>query len=100
MNEQAQDRTVVLAVVALLGMFAIVGLAGVIWLVDHQRDPSAVAVVSTLTGAAIGALGTLLASTRSAPPPIVQAAQAQGYVEAVKDVQQIAAGDPPPNPKK
>lgn len=90
MNEQSQDRLVVLAVVVLLGVFAIVGLLGTIWLVNNSHDPASIAVISTLTGAAVGALGTLLASTRSAPPPIVQAAQAQGYVQAVDDVHELA----------
>lgn len=98
MNEQTQDRAVVLAVVALLGIAGIVGLLGIIWLVDHGHDASSIAVVSTLTGTSIGALGTLLASTRSAPPPLVQAAQAQGYVEAVKDVKELGDTDVAPTP--
>lgn len=68
MIEQLQDRAVVLAVVILLGAFALGGLAGTVWLIHDDKDPSAIAVVSGLTGTALGALGAVLASTRSVPP--------------------------------
>lgn len=68
MNESGQDRTVVLAVVVLLGLFSLLGLGGIVWLIDGGSDASSIAVVSTLTGGALGSLGTLLASTRSSPP--------------------------------
>jgi hypothetical protein len=86
--EQGQEKFVVLAVVAFLGAFALLGLAGTIWLVHDGVDASAVAVVSTLTGAAAGSLGTLLATTRTAPPAALQ--QAAGYQQAVADVQALA----------
>lgn len=89
MDEQGQPQIVVLTVVVLLGAVALVGLCGTIWLIHDYVDASAVAVVATITGAAAGSLGTLLASTRATPTPTVQAAQAQGYRQAVEDVQQL-----------
>lgn len=93
MNDQSQDRTVVLAVVILLGLVGMLGLTGTIWLVHDKIDASAVAVVSTITGTAVGALGTLLASTRSAPPAQIQ--QAVGYQNALTDVKKFTSGPPP-----
>jgi hypothetical protein len=87
-HEQGQDRAVVVAVVCFLGTFALVGLAGVVWLVHDRVDAASVAVISTLTGAAAGSLGTLLASTRTPPPPAAQ--QAIGYQRAVDDVKALA----------
>lgn len=63
------DTKVVLAVVVLLGVFALGGLGGGIWLINIGAPTEAVAGVFTLTGTALGSLGTLLASTRSAPAP-------------------------------
>jgi uncharacterized membrane protein len=63
------DRKVVLAVVLLLGLFALGGLAGTVWLISRDRQPESIAVVAGLTGTALGALGTMLASTRSSPDP-------------------------------
>lgn len=67
------DSKVVLAVVCLIGAFACGGLAGVIWLIAVGAATEAVAIVSGLTGTALGGLATLLASTRSAesqPMPV------------------------------
>ncbi|QOR55365.1 MAG: hypothetical protein SHS37scaffold145_16 [Phage 71_18] len=61
------DRRVVFAVVLFLGAFALLGLGATTWLIDHQRDASNIAVVSGMTGTALGALGGILASTRSGP---------------------------------
>lgn len=73
------DR-VALTVIRFLGSAAITGLLGVVFLVyqatqsSNQIDPSTVALVagvSTLAGSALGALGSILASTRgSAPQPV------------------------------
>lgn len=59
------DQRTVRAVVLLLGSIALVGLCGVVGLVALDKPAEAVAVVVGLTGPAIGALATLLASTRS-----------------------------------
>lgn len=63
------DRKVVLAVIVLLGIFALAGLTGTILLVFYERPGENVAVVAGLTGTALGSIGTLLASTRSNPEP-------------------------------
>lgn len=60
-------RETVQSVVRFLGAIALVGLLGVIYLVDRGRAASSVAVVATIAGAAAGSLGTLLASTRTIP---------------------------------
>lgn len=59
------DTKVVLAVVLLLGAFALGGLGGTIWLIHGGSPAEAVAITAGLTGTALGSLGTLLASTRS-----------------------------------
>lgn len=67
------DGRVVLAVVLMIGTFALGGLVGSIWLIDSGAKAEAVAIVSGLTGTALGALGSLLASTRSSlgePSPV------------------------------
>lgn len=90
MNEQAQDRAVVLAVVVLLGLVSLVGLAGGIILIYEKTDASAVALVFAIPTAAVGALAGILASTRTAPAAPVQAQQAAGYQQAVDDVKALA----------
>ncbi len=60
---------VVLCVVLLVGSFALVGLAGTIWLIDRDRAAESVAIISGLTGTALGALAALLVSTRSSAEP-------------------------------
>lgn len=65
------DRLTVRLVVVLLGLFALTGLAGLIWLVDHDVEGELLAIVATPMGSALGALSAVLVSTRSAPevPP-------------------------------
>ena len=58
------DRKTVLLVVCFLGAFALLGLAGVVWLVSTGTASDAVAIVSTLTGSA---LGSSACTTPSAP---------------------------------
>lgn len=62
------DGRVVLAVVVLLGVFALGGLAGTIWLVAVGGDAALVASVSGLTGTALGSIGSMLSSTKSSTP--------------------------------
>lgn len=109
--EPAQPQSVVLAVVTLLGLVALVGLCGGMWLihesgsfsnVDAARNEAAqIAVVFTTVGGAVGALAGILASTRSAPPQPIAQAQAQGYQMASDDLVALATpavtGDQPPN---
>lgn len=68
------DSKVVLTVIAFLGIFALCGLGGSVWLISVNTDASSVAIVSGLTGTALGAVATMLASTRSSnePPAPVQ----------------------------
>lgn len=61
------DRRVPLLVIVFLGTFALLGLAGTIWLIDHQRDASNIAIVAGMTGTALGGLAGILASVRSGP---------------------------------
>lgn len=76
-NEPAVHDRVALTVIRFLGTAAILGLLGVVFLVyqttqsDNEIDPSTVALVagvSTLAGSALGALGSILASTKGAAP--------------------------------
>jgi hypothetical protein len=84
------DRTVVLAVVVLLGAFCLLGLGGLIWLIDHGSDGEVLAIVAGPTSAALGALGALLASTRSSehvrivnPPSDPVPTQERGAIDLV-----------------
>lgn len=53
---------VVMLVATFLGLFAIIGLAGIIWLVaQYEIDAGTMAVIVSPTSAAIGALGGVLA---------------------------------------
>jgi len=80
MTQQPVHDVVALSVVRYLGRGAILALLGVVFLVyrsiesANQIDPSTVALVSgvsTLAGAAFGALGAILASTgKGAPAPV------------------------------
>ena len=77
MSDDTQTSTAVtLAVVLLLGAIALSGVGGVIWLLSVSRDAT---VLVALIGPPIGALGALLASTRSVSPGGVRA-------EALADV--------------
>lgn len=68
------DNFTVRAVVMLLGVFALVGLVGLIWLIDHGSvsDAALLAIIAGPTGTALGSLGTLLARTSTDHPAPVQ----------------------------
>lgn len=89
---------VVMSVVVLLGLFALGGLAGTIYLIDHEKAAESVAVVSGLTGTALGALGAVLASTKSGPDagaaPLPVTVENVGAGEAVP-VEQVPPAAPP-----
>lgn len=59
------DSRVVLAVVVLLGVFGLLGMGGLIWLVHSGADGNAVAIIAGPTGTAVGALAAVLATTRT-----------------------------------
>lgn len=57
-----------------LVLITVIGLTGLIWLVDHGVSATLLLVVSGPTTTALGALGSLLVSTRTsaeAPQPVV-----------------------------
>lgn len=91
--EQTADRSVVLAVVTVLGVIAVTCVIGVIVLVSKDKDPAAVAIVSGMAGTAIGGLVGLLANTRTAQPAVAQA-EAVGYQKAVDAVNALPAAPP------
>lgn len=65
MADSATDKSTVNLVVLLLGVAAIIGLIGLIWLI-HDGTPAATLVaISTPVAAITGALGAVLSSTRS-----------------------------------
>jgi hypothetical protein len=64
------DSRVVTLVVYFLGALAALGLGGVIFLVGTNHTTEEVSIVVALAGPPIGALGTLLASTRSGPAEV------------------------------
>lgn len=62
------DRKTVLAVIYFLGAFSLVGLLASTYLIRSGAEAASVAIVSGMTGTALGGLVGLLASTRSSPP--------------------------------
>lgn len=67
-----KNQLTVTLVVIFLGMFALGGLAGLVFLLWDGADAATVAVVATPMGVALGALGAVLASTSVNPPaPVV-----------------------------
>lgn len=64
-------KSVILAVVVVLGLFALGALAGCIFLLDSGKDATVVAVIATPMGVALGLVGGMLASARTTPelPP-------------------------------
>jgi hypothetical protein len=60
------DPWTIHAVVIILGVLATISIAGTIGLVWSGKDATSIAVVSGLAGTALGALASMLASTRSA----------------------------------
>lgn len=88
--EPSTDSRVVLAVVVLLGLLALLGLGGVIWLVDHDADAASLIAVTGIAGPAAGALAGILATTRTTAP-LVESARAEGYRQAVAEVSSLTA---------
>jgi len=66
-DEPVTERSVIYAVIYLLGACALVGLVGVITLIAWQADPSSLAALTALVGPAIGGLASILATTRTGP---------------------------------
>lgn len=86
--DNTTDTGVVRLVV--LGLFAIafLGLAGSIFLIDRDTNIEAVAVITGLTGTAVGSLAALLASTKSV--------NVQGLADLAEAQRQNAAVPPDP----
>lgn len=83
------DRWTERAVVVMLGVFALVGLGGLIWLIDHGSvtDAALLAIIAGPTGTALGSLGTLLARLGGDRPAEVQ------VVNTPLDPVPVAEGD-------
>lgn len=64
----ATDRTTVLLVISFLGIFLLLGLVGLVYLIDRGTDAALIAIVSGPVGGALGGLTAMLVSTRSSPP--------------------------------
>ena len=79
------DRRTVQLVIASLAIFALAGLAGIVYLIGTGHKAEDVSPLVALTGPAIGAVGAMLVSTRSVD---------------VEGLQQLAdAQQPPPPPQ-
>lgn len=57
-----------LIVACSLSLIALAGEFLLAWLIHEKADPGSIAILSQLTGTALGALGALLSSTRSVEP--------------------------------
>lgn len=64
-------KSVILAVVVILGVFALAALGAVTYLIADGQSAATVAILSTPMGLALGGIIGLLASTRTTPelPP-------------------------------
>lgn len=78
------DRTTVNRVVLLLGAVALLGVAGIIFLVALERPAEALVPLVGITGTAVGGLGGLLANTRSVD------------VAGLQELADAQGGDDPP----
>lgn len=67
MPENSTHPSIVKMVISTLAAFAFLGLAGTIYLVIIKADAALIAVVSGLTGTALGMVGSVLNKTDSAP---------------------------------
>lgn len=79
------DKKPVLAVVLFVGVFSIAALGCVTFLISDGASETAIAVISTPMGVALGILGTLLSSTR----------YQNGNGQVVAPVQVVNAPDKP-----
>lgn len=61
----SNDKSTVNLVVLMLGAASLIGLLGIVVLVAMSKSGEAIALVSTPTAAALGALGGVLANTKS-----------------------------------
>ncbi len=67
---QTTPKGVILAVILILGLVAVGGLGGIIWLAStHTAIPTTLEVI---TSAALGAVSGVLATTRTNPDPVDQ----------------------------
>jgi hypothetical protein len=64
-------KAVILAVVIVLGLFALGALGACFVLLENGKNPTVVAVIATPMGVALGLVGGILASPRTTPeiPP-------------------------------
>ncbi len=76
--DTATAKSTVNLVIIILGVFALVGLVGVLWLTDSGTDAAAIAVIVGPMGVALGAVGGVLASTRT---PVAAAPEAPEIVQ-------------------
>lgn len=65
------DTFTVRLVVAILGVFALIALGGLVWLVQDGTPGAELAIISTPMGLALGAVAGILAKTSTVPdqPP-------------------------------
>lgn len=92
------DRFVVRSVVLFLGVATLIGLVGLIWLVDQGKatDAALLAVVAGPTGSALGALSALLVHTSVEPVVLQGAAQAVLPPQPVPNPAPVAPAAPKP----
>jgi hypothetical protein len=87
------DRRTVQIVVVFLGLIALGGLAAITYLIDNEADASSIAIISGLTGTALGALGGLLTNSASVSPMELRE---KARNEAFADVGKLAMDAPVP----
>lgn len=89
-TEPATTERLALLVVAFVGIMAVEGLSGLIYLIHSGADASALLAVSTPTATAVGILGGILINSRTQPPRADEQLRAEGYQQASDDVRTMA----------
>ncbi len=100
----ATPKSVILAVVVFLGVFALLGLVGTVYLIDQGHATGAeIALVSSPTVFALGAIAGILGSTRTTPelPPGGQITTGSTTIQSANAVSEqpvvgtvVVTGDP------
>lgn len=88
------DKGTIRAVVILLGLFALVGLSGMIYLIDRETEADMLAILAGPMGTALGALASILVSTRS------QSAEPQEVIVANPPGDPVVTAEAPAKAKR
>lgn len=81
-------------VINYVGAFAMLGIVGTIALIDRGANEAAIAILSGMTGVAIGSLASMLNETQGGGQSEQSAALGQGQMKASMSFEAPAEDDP------